>query len=428
MKKTSLCDKLTLLASQVEKLRLVDEEGRVGFVSNSMLRISGISCEVSDTVASGAALAEVVSIDQKGCTAVPLTQSVPTLGDPATRRPLQRPAIGRSWLGRTVDFFGQPLDHGPKLPFEAAAARSRHGPAGPFGARLDCGIGLLNTFLPLARGQRIGIFASPGVGKSRLLHDLGTRVDADVVVWALIGERSRELATLAQQVHGATDRNVIVASLANEPAAAKRRGAEMAMTIAEGFAERGAHVLLLFDSLTRFAQAHRECALAAGEPPALEAYPPSTITALSALCERAGCRGSGSVTAVLAVLVENGDMAGAVADGARSVLDGHIVLDRAIAERGRFPAIDVLRSISRCLPEAASEAENALLCEARAALALYDNVALLVRMGAYTAGSDAEVDRAVRLAPHFEQFFADPRKMTIADSFAALKAVMERKE
>jgi len=289
---------------------------------------------------------------------------------------------------------------------------------------MNSGIAVLNTFLPLAKGQRIGIFAGPGVGKSQLLLDLGARVTADVVVWALIGERGRELSTLAEQVHAGGNRQIVVASLANAPAAAKCSGAELAMTLAESFAHQGADVLLLFDSLTRFAQAYREGALAAGEPPALEAYPPSTFTALSSLCERAGNRAAGSITAVFTVLVENDDTAGAVADAARGVLDGHIVLDRAIAERGRFPAIDVLRSISRCLPGAATPEENALLQQGRSLLALYEDVALLVRMGAYTHGNDREVDRAVLLAPALERFFGSDQPADISESFSQLKAIL----
>lgn len=335
--------------------------------------------------------------------------------------------LGRvlNWRGETIDGCAPQRGLRPmRLNAEPTAAARRR----PIGARVTTSLAALDTFLPLCRGQRIGVFAGSGVGKSSLLGDIAAGVAADVCVIALIGERGREVRAFveAADAAGILSRAVIVASTSDEPALAKRECARLALAIAEYFRAENRHALLIFDSLTRFAEAHREVALARGEPPSLHAYPPSTVGAIAGLVERAGpgANGEGDVTAVFSVLVAGSDMDEPIADLVRGLLDGHIILDRAIAERGRFPAINVRRSVSRSLPGAASAAENALLIEARALIAAYENAELVVRAGLYTPGSDKATDRAVALWPLLDAFVARSGAKAPEAWFADLAAIL----
>ena len=260
-----------------------------------------------------------------------------------------------SWIGRIVDPNGRPLDGKPLFPgakprplrTEAPPAAQRRA----LGERLSTGVAIFDTLLPLVRGQRIGLFAGSGVGKSSLLAKFARGVAADVVVIALIGERGRELREFTERVLGPAGmaRSVVVAATSDQPALTRRRCAYTAMAAAEHFRDQGLQVLLLADSITRFAEAHREVALAAGESSALRGFPPSLTQAIMGLAERAGpgTGDKGDITAVFSVLVAGSDMEEPVADILRGVLDGHVVMDRKIAERGRYPAIDLLRSVSR---------------------------------------------------------------------------------
>ncbi|WP_343080509.1 FliI/YscN family ATPase [Ostreiculturibacter nitratireducens] len=337
-----------------------------------------------------------------------------------------------SWIGRVIDPFGKPLDGRPILrgtiprglrdgPPQAAGRRR-------LGERLDTGVAVFNTLLPLVRGQRVGLFAGSGVGKSSLMGKFARGVAADVVVVALIGERGRELREFVEHAMGPEGmaRSVVVAATSDQSPLVRRRCAWAAMTVAEHFRDRGLHVLLLADSITRFAEAHREVALAGGEPPTLRGFPPSTSHQIMALAERAGpgAEGSGDITAVFSVLVAGSDMEEPVADILRGVLDGHVVLDRSIAERGRYPAIDLLRSVSRSLPTAATEAENALIGEARRLLGAYDRAEMMIRAGLYVSGSDSLVDRAIRVWPDLDAFLAEDAPEGVAASFSRLAAIV----
>lgn len=333
-----------------------------------------------------------------------------------------------SWIGRIIDPFGQPLDGRPVLrgsierPLRAnpppAALRRR------LGGRLETGIRAFNTLLPLVRGQRIGLFSGSGVGKSSLLAKFARGVAADVVVIALVGERGRELREFVEGVLGPEGmaRAVVVAATSDLSPLVRRRCAWAAMAVAEYFRDQGKHVLYLADSVTRFAEAHREVALAGGEPPSLRGYPPSTAHQIMALGERAGPgpEGAGDITAVFSVLVAGSDMEEPIADILRGVLDGHVVLDRSIAERGRFPAIDLLRSVSRSLPAAASAPENALIVQARRLLGAYDRAEMMIQAGLYAPGSDPQVDAALRVWPALDAFLAEDEPGTATDSFARL--------
>jgi flagellum-specific ATP synthase len=348
-----------------------------------------------------------------------------------------RPSSG--WLGRIIDAFGRPLDEparGPLLAGEQAYALRGPPPAAftrrRVGARLETGLKAFDTLLPLCRGQRLGIFAGSGVGKSTLLGMLARHISVDVIVIGLIGERGREVNEFVDEILGEDGlaRSVVVVATSDEPPLVKRQAARLALTVSEFFRDQGRQVLCVFDSLTRLAEAQREIGLAAGEPPTTRAFPPSTFSELASLLERAGPgrrdSAQGDITAVFTVLVQGDDLDEPVADAVRAILDGHVVLERAIAERGRFPAIDVLKSISRALPGCHSAEENDLARAARKAMADYEAMSTMVRIGAYRAGSDAETDRAVRLRPQIEAFLGQGlvERWDSEASFASLARIL----
>ena len=339
-----------------------------------------------------------------------------------------------SWIGRIVDPLGHAIDGRPLM--RGARERSlRTAPPAPsqrkrLGARLETGVAVFNTLLPLVRGQRIGLFAGSGVGKSSLLAKFARGVEADVTVIALIGERGRELREFVEGVLGPEGmaRSVIVAATSDQSPLVRRRCAWAAMAVAEHFRDQGKQVLFLADSITRFAEAHREVALAAGEPPSLRGFPPSTSHLIMSLAERAGPgpEAAGDITAVFSVLVAGSDMDEPVADILRGVLDGHVVMEREIAERGRYPAINLLRSVSRSLPHAASEAENRLIARARRLLGAYDRVELMIQAGLYAPGSDPLVDAAIRVWPALDAFLSEDEPGGTAESFERLQRILGR--
>lgn len=338
-----------------------------------------------------------------------------------------------SWVGRVIDPFGRPIDGAPLLrgarerplraPPPVPARRRRLGP------RMETGLAAFNTLLPLVRGQRIGLFAGSGVGKSSLLAKFARGVEADVTVMALVGERGRELREFVESVLGPDGmaKCVIVAATSDQSPLVRRRCAWTAMSVAEHFRDAGRQVLFLADSITRFAEAHREVALAGGEPASLRGYPPSTSHLIMSLAERAGpgAEATGDITAVFTVLVAGSDMDEPVADILRGVLDGHVVMERDIAERGRYPAINLLRSVSRSLPQAASDAENALIARARRLLGAYDRAAMMIQAGLYAAGSDPLVDAAIRVWPALDAFLSEDAPGGTVESFARLRAILE---
>lgn len=416
--------------------------GRVTRIENNMLYASGLNsiARVGDRVAiSGSEkatiLGEVLQIHAQESLILP---DIPPMGTalqaPVLHMGAHFLAPSSHWVGRIIDPDGCPLDGKPllrgaeKKPLFAAppAAAKRK----PLGQRLETGLAAFNTLLPIVRGQRVGLFAGSGVGKSNILGHLAQNVQADVVVLALIGERGRELGAFVSEILGeeGMKRCVIVAATSDQSPLMRRRCANSAMTIAEFFRDQGKQVLYLADSITRFAEAHREVASAAGEPPVLRGYPASTSHAIMSLCERAGpgLNGSGDITAVFSVLVAGSDMEEPIADILRGVLDGHIVLDRNIAERGRYPAIDLLRSVSRSLPKAASGPENALISHARRLLGSYERSEMMVRAGLYAEGSDPDLDTAIRAWPDLDMFLALSENGTTADSFKKLELILRR--
>jgi flagellum-specific ATP synthase len=331
-----------------------------------------------------------------------------------------------------IDPFGAAMDGAPLL--RGPVVRAVTAPPPPplnrrsLGARLETGLCLFNTILPVVRGQRIGLFAGAGVGKTTLLAQLARGIEADVVVIALVGERGREVRDFLSRALGkdGLSRAVVVAATSDTSPMARRRCLPAAMAVAEHFRDAGRHVLLLADSVTRFVDAHREIALASGEKPALDGYPPSIVPAITSLCERAGpgAAGRGDITAVFSVLMAGSDTEGVVADTMRGVLDGHIVLERSIAERGRFPAVDVLRSVSRSLPEAAAPEENALIADVRALLSLHEKSEVMVQAGLHVPGADPAIDRALALQPKLDTYFGRVEHATTAASFSALRDIL----
>lgn len=336
------------------------------------------------------------------------------LGDPVRLEMRRKFAPDDSWIGRVIDPDGLPLD-GRKLLPGLKSKPLQAPPPSPhlrraMGERIETGIAVFNTLLPIVRGQRIGLFAGSGVGKSTLIADLARRAEADVIVIALVGERGREVRHFIDEVLGpeGMKRAIVVAATSDRAPQTRRRCAWAAMAVAEHFRDLGLHVMLFVDSVTRYCEAHREIAVAGGEPAALRGFPASTGPAIAGLCERAGPGEgvSGDITAVFSVLVAGSDMDEPIADMLRGVLDGHVILERSIAERGRFPAVDVLRSVSRSLPTAANGPENVAIAQARGHLGAYDTAALMVQSGLYVSGSDPKVDAAIACQPALDRFLS----------------------
>jgi len=419
--------------------------GRVRDCDGPTLRIAGLGslARLGDGVAvetgPGARVTgEIVAVDQDRATALLMGPAEGVAaGQRAYLAPMPALAPSDAWLGEVIDAYGR-LTGGAPAPAGAKPVNLRRAPPPAetrrgLGPRLSTGLAATDTLLPLCRGQRLGVFAGSGVGKSMMMAALACDMDADVVVIGLIGERGREVGEFVRNTLGRRGmaRTVVIAASSEQTALTKRRAALLTLASAEHFRDRGHHVLCLFDSLTRYAEAHREIALAAGEAPALRAFPPSTAAEIAGLCERAGPgQGDmGDITAVFTVLVAGSDMDEPVADMVRGVLDGHIVLDRAIAERGRYPAIDLRRSVSRSAPGAWSAAEAETVARARQLIAAYEEAAPMIQAGLYRSGGDPVLDAAVRLWPALDRFVGSRTEgRSSAESFATLRAILAEEE
>jgi len=354
--------------------------------------------------------------------------------DPGRVRP------SRAWLGRVVDAMGAPIDDKGPLAEGAAAYALRGAPPrsaqrARLGGKLDLGVRALNAFATCLEGQRMGIFAGSGVGKSVLMSMMARYTACDVAVIGLIGERGREVQEFIEDDLGADglERAVVVVATSDEPALRRRQAAYLTLTLAEFFRDQGAQVLCLMDSVTRFAMAQREIGLSAGEPPTTKGYTPSVFAELPRLLERAGPgpRGNGggrpgAVTGLFTVLVDGEDHDEPIADAVRGILDGHIVMERKIAERGRYPAINVLKSVSRTMPGCNSPEERAIVSRARTLMATYEDMAELIRIGAYQRGADPGVDEAIAHHAALEAFLSQAKDepTDLAATYAGLARIV----
>jgi flagellum-specific ATP synthase len=342
-----------------------------------------------------------------------------------------------AWLGRIINANGEPIDGKGPLARGAAPYPLRQSPLAAHdrarvGGPLDMGVRVLNTFTTICEGQRMGIFAGSGVGKSVLMSMLALNAQVDVAVIGLIGERGREVQEFITDYLGEVgiQQTVVVVATSDEAALMRRQAAYLTLTLSEYFRDQGKRVLCMMDSLTRFAMAQREIGLATGEPPTAKGYPPTVFTELPRLLERAGpgLVNSGSVTGLFTVLVEGDDHNEPIADAVRGILDGHIVMERAIAERGRYPAINVLRSISRTMPGCVPVKVRPVLQKARELMSVFADMEELIRLGAYRKGSDPKVDRAIAINPALEAFLTQQReeRTSIADGYTMLEAIVDK--
>ncbi|WP_417564412.1 FliI/YscN family ATPase [Microbacterium sp.] len=387
----------------VRAAALPERVGRVARVRGLSVDVRGVTGAVGDLVSFGERdYAEIVATDDEGLRCMPLASTVGlTVGTPVRAQggPLRVP-IGPALLGRVVDGLGRPIDG--RGPVEGPHVGLDHDPPSVMtrdriAAPMPLGIRAVDTLTAVGRGQRVGLFAGSGVGKSSLLSMVARGTCADASVIALVGERGREVREFIEDDLGAEGlaRSVIVVSTSDQPAMARMRAAFTATRIAEGFRDEGAHAVLMMDSLTRVAMAQREIGLSAGEPPATRGYPPSTFAVLTRLLERAGTDRQGSVTGIYTVLVDGDDHNEPIADAVRSILDGHIVLDRGLAHSGHHPAIDVLASVSRVAGKVTTVEQQAQVAALRAVLAARRAANDLIDIGAYRPGANQKVDAAI---------------------------------
>ncbi len=339
------------------------------------------------------------------------------------------------WLGRVINALGEPIDGKGPLIQGGTPIPLRNTPPPPHsrqrvGEKLDLGVRAVNTFLSTCQGQRMGIFAGSGVGKSVVMSMMARYTEADVSVIGLVGERGREVQEFLEDDLGelGLNRSVVVVATGDEPALMRRQAAYVTLATAEYFRKQGKKVLCMMDSVTRFAMAQREIGLSAGEPPTSKGYPPTTFGELSRLLERAGPgeQGEGSITGIFSVLVEGDDHNEPISDAVRGIIDGHIMMERKIADRGRYPAINILRSISRMMPKCLNGQQNALVVKAKKLVSRYEDMEELIKLGAYRKGSDPEVDEAILRYPHLEDFLSQDKEecTSIEEGFEMLASCL----
>lgn len=402
-------------------------------VAGKLVRVVGLTLEAVGVKANigsqclvetsqGDLLAEVVGFSQNKTFLMP-EQSLQGVSPGARVLPLSTKAklpLSMSLLGRVIDGVGKPLDGLGPIKNDEKYFQPK--PLNPLARRaitepLDVGVRSINSFITVGQGQRMGLFAGSGVGKSVLLGMMTRGTTADVIVVGLVGERGREVKEFIEDILGeeGRKRSVVVAAPADNSPLMRLKGCETAVTISEYFRDQGLNVLLLLDSITRYAQAQREIALAVGEPPATKGYPPSVFSKLPQLVERAGNggEGQGSITAFYTVLTEGDDMQDPIADASRAILDGHIVLSRELADAGHYPAVDIESSISRVMPNVTSEEHQELARTLKQFYSIYQQNKDLISIGAYSQGSDPRIDQAIRLLPVINFYLQQKMKEVI---------------
>ncbi len=427
----------------IDRIPVVTRYGRVSSVQGLLVEVAGIQSEVSigsrcviETRRSVDVTAEVVGFRDDHALLMPFRELEGVglgcrviIGD---AEPVVYPT--RAWLGRVVNAFGEPIDGKGPIPrgVDSYALKASPPPAHNrhrVGEKIDLGVRAINTFMTCCRGQRMGIFSGSGIGKSVLLSMLSRYTQSDVNVIGLVGERGREVTEFIQDNLGeeGLKKSVVVVATSDESALARRQAAYLTLTLSEYFRDLDNDVLCLMDSVTRFAMAQREIGLSGGEPPASRGYTPTVFAELPKLLERAGPgEGQGTITGLFTVLVEGDDHNEPISDAVRAILDGHIIMDRSIAERGRFPPINILRSVSRTMPKCNAPDEAAQIAEARTLIATYEGMAEMIRLGAYRTGSDPAVDRAIQLYPLLEGYLAQDieEPANFATAFAQLTDIL----
>lgn len=411
-----------------DKFHLAVDEVNLMECQGSVVRVSGLKVESTGLIVGlgelcsihirdgRQVLAEVVGFHDDNLILLPLEHIEGiSPGDRVTARTTPRYiTVGEDLLGRVLNGLGEPIDN--KGPLRGTDKKAFDAPSPPPLSRekitrpLSLGIRSIDGLLTCGRGQRVGIFSGSGVGKSVLLGDIANSSEADVNIVALIGERGREVREFLEEDLGAQGlaRSVVIVAASDSPPIQRVKAAFAAVVVAEYFRDKGKNVLFMMDSLTRFAQAQREIGLAAGEPPATKGYCPSVFSLMPRLVERLGCAEAGSITGILTVLVENDDLTEPVADSAKSLLDGHIVLSRKLAERGHYPAVDILASISRLMPAVASKEHKMAAQKLKEIYAIYLDAEDLINIGAFSRGSNRRIDGAISLIDRINWFLIQP--------------------
>lgn len=449
MRATSLSERLRAACHAAASAGAEQMEGRIASVQGLNLSMDGFArhLDVGDRVrittrGGHTALAEIIG-GRGNTSALMAFREAEGVGIGAKvvipmRRDSGAIAVDDSWIGRVVDPLGNPMDHGPPLA-EGPVRRSIRSPDAAQGTRkrlgpmVELGVSALDLFTTCREGQRLGIFSGPGMGKSTLMSMIARQAAFDVCVIALVGERGREVREFVEDALGEEGlrRAVVVVATSDMNPLMRRDAMYFAMTVAEHFRARGRRVLALVDSLTRYCHALREVALSNGEIPNYKSYPSSVFAELPRVLERAGpgtTAGSGSITGIFSVLVDGENIDDPVANAVRGIIDGHIILDAAIGERGRYPAVDVLKSLSRNMEDMLGERERALVAQARLTLAEAEETRTLQRVGLYRAGSDAQVDRVLAIARSVERLITQgkaevrPRADLLADLAGILSA------
>lgn len=436
---------LSDLAAEIDKLPEYSVFGRVTAVLGMMVEIGGVerALSIGDRVLlrrkrGDRVVCEVVGFKEGRALAMPFSGlegvGIGSEAEIADGDPVVYP--NETWLGRVVDAMGNAIDDKGPLSDGARgyAIRGTPPPAHKrerLGEKIDVGVRAINTFATMCHGQRMGVFSGSGVGKSILMSMIARFTSSEVNVIGLVGERGREVQEFIQDYLGeeGLSRSVIVASTSDESPLMRRQAAYMTLAIAEAFRDAGKNVMCMMDSVTRFAMAQREIGLASGEPPASKGYTPMVFSELPKLLERAGpgIKGTGTITGLFTVLVEGDDHNEPISDAVRGIIDGHIVLDRSIADKGRYPAIDVLKSVSRMMPDCNTREENEIVGRGRALLAAYEEMADMIRLGAYKRGSDPQLDEAIKYYPSLEKFLSQDKneRAGLAECYTELSALLE---
>ncbi|MBI1954447.1 MAG: flagellar protein export ATPase FliI [Proteobacteria bacterium] len=440
------------IIQSIERIQDIRLYGKVTALRSLLIEVTasnphlslGTQCEIHlsspfDNQKTSSLMGEVVGFREKTALVMPLGHLDGV--KPGTRVTFYpTPVItypDKSWTGRIINALAQPIDNKGFLlqgekGFFVRSSPPQANQRMKVGSILDVGIRSINTFLTCCMGQRMGIFSGSGIGKSILMSMLARFTECDICIIGLVGERGREVREFIEETLGEEGlaKSIVIVATSDEPPLMRRQAAYLTLTIAEYFRDLGYSVLCLIDSITRFAMAQREIGLSVGEPPTTEGYTPSVFTELAKILERAGPgleEKGGYITAFFSVLVEGDDHNEPIADAVRGILDGHIILERAIAERGQFPAINILKSVSRTLPSCQTDYQNNIVKKARKLLAVYEDMADMIRLGAYQIGSNEEVDSAIQKYPYLVDFLSQhyQEQTSFVTSFSQLDSIVE---